>query len=343
MKLLIASSLLGMGVGSWICSKFFDEFWDVLTTSVPNEFWNVLTTSVPRVISHVIPMEDDDKETIVETRLEPHFLTKIQSFSLFSYYGIDRYETKEFTSGDYKWRLILYPYGKEKDNRHVSIYLAMAETNSLPVGWEVNVIFTIFLYNQMLDKYHCVRVKRARCFNKTKSEWGFSKYISEKSLRQKSNGYLVDDNLVFGANVFVVHKKPVDEIVALLNPQSAYKHIWNLDFTMLEDVWTSEQFHTRGFNWKIRLYPKGALGSKYNVVPVYLVCVSADTFDIHRKVKVEFCMHLKGRSNADSGQLSHWYTSSNTTWGFSFMNIAKDFLVDGRCTLGVDICVQVIV
>ncbi|EYU30060.1 hypothetical protein MIMGU_mgv1a026327mg, partial [Erythranthe guttata] len=62
---------------------------------------------------------------------------------------IFRVWSKEFDVGDYKWRLIIYPYGKEKDHSHVSVYLAMAETSSLPIDWEFNANFTIFLYNQI--------------------------------------------------------------------------------------------------------------------------------------------------------------------------------------------------
>ncbi|XP_012839525.1 PREDICTED: uncharacterized protein LOC105959911 [Erythranthe guttata] len=49
-------------------------------------------------------MPDGDDEFTAETRhVSPHFLTKIESFSLLSEYGIEKYETRVFESGDYKW------------------------------------------------------------------------------------------------------------------------------------------------------------------------------------------------------------------------------------------------
>ncbi|XP_012847542.1 PREDICTED: MATH domain and coiled-coil domain-containing protein At1g31390-like [Erythranthe guttata] len=99
-------------------------------------------------------------EKILETRdaSPAHFLTKIESFSLFSHYGIDKYETREFEAGDYKWRLIIYPNGDEYENKeYISVYLAVAESSSLPVDWEINAIFTIFIYNQILNKYQFLR------------------------------------------------------------------------------------------------------------------------------------------------------------------------------------------
>ncbi|KAK9266505.1 hypothetical protein L1049_012560 [Liquidambar formosana] len=52
-------------------------------------------------------------------------------------------------------RLSLYPSGNKKSNgdKHISLYLMMAETNNLPLGWEVNAFFTFFVYDQIRDKY----------------------------------------------------------------------------------------------------------------------------------------------------------------------------------------------
>ncbi|EYU39918.1 hypothetical protein MIMGU_mgv1a021770mg, partial [Erythranthe guttata] len=213
---------------------------------------------------HELPANVDDEESIVVENSPAHFLTKIESFSLFSDYGIDKYETREFEAGDYKWRLIIYPNGKEKGD-HISVYLAMAETSYLPMNWEFNAIFTIFLYNQISDKYLCFRLKRGRRFNETKSEWGFPKFMSKRILKNKSNGYLLDDNLVLGAEVYVfkTHSK-----------------------------------HNEWLSVKMELYPKGDFSSDDNAVKINLVCVSADTFAIHQKVKAKFCMRIIDRSDA---------------------------------------------
>lgn len=47
---------------------------------------------------------------IMETReaSPAHFLIKIESFSLFDTCGIDKYETKEFVAGEYKWFVRVY-------------------------------------------------------------------------------------------------------------------------------------------------------------------------------------------------------------------------------------------
>ncbi|EYU41022.1 hypothetical protein MIMGU_mgv1a024200mg [Erythranthe guttata] len=106
-------------------------------------------------------------------------------------------------------KLIIYPNGDNivgKDSGYVSVYLAIADTSSLPTNWEVNVVFNIFLFNQISANYLC-SLGRTRCFQPMKSEWGFSKFISKKIMSEPSNGYLVDDNCVFGVEVFLVKRE----------------------------------------------------------------------------------------------------------------------------------------
>ncbi|EYU25549.1 hypothetical protein MIMGU_mgv1a018126mg, partial [Erythranthe guttata] len=164
--------------------------------------------------------------TAMETREAPpsHLLVKIEYFSLLGTCGIDEYET-----------------------RYVSVSLAMADTSSLPANWEVNVVFNIFLYNQISGNY-LSSPGRTRCFLETKSEWGISKFISKKILLDPSNGYLVNDNIVFGA-----------------------EHDFKIsDFSKLNERCFSKQFIAGGQKWKIILEPKGSGTGTDNHVSIFL-------------------------------------------------------------------------
>jgi hypothetical protein len=50
---------------------------------------------------------------------------------------------------------VLYPNGKKKSNRngHISLFLAIAVTDDLPLGWEVNVNIRFFVFDQIRNKY----------------------------------------------------------------------------------------------------------------------------------------------------------------------------------------------
>ncbi|KAF6173474.1 hypothetical protein GIB67_027169, partial [Kingdonia uniflora] len=90
-----------------------------------------------------------------------HYNFKIQSFSLLSKNSVERYDSADFESGGHKWKLSLYPNGNAGKNGkdHISLYLLMTDTDSLTSGWEVNVVYRLFLYDQIRDKYLAVEGK----------------------------------------------------------------------------------------------------------------------------------------------------------------------------------------
>ncbi|EYU25557.1 hypothetical protein MIMGU_mgv1a017945mg [Erythranthe guttata] len=174
----------------------------------------------------------------METREVPsaHFLIKIKSFSLFDKYKINKYETSEFVTGEYRCKL---GYDGHK--------------LSLPTNWEVNVVFNIFLFNQ-ISAITFIRqssfVKITRRFQTMKFEWGLSKFISKEILSDPSNGYLVNDTCVFGAEVFVIERQAAVECLSLENVDTRYKHDLKIsDFSKLEETWNSAYFIARGQKW----------------------------------------------------------------------------------------------
>ncbi|EYU17656.1 hypothetical protein MIMGU_mgv1a026141mg [Erythranthe guttata] len=189
----------------------------------------------------------------METREAPpaHLLVKIESFSLFEKYQIEKYETKEFAAGEYKWKLIIYPNGDDnvgKDSGYVSVYLAMVDTCSQPV--EVNAVFSIFLFNHISGKY-LSSLRRTRRFLGTKSKWGFSKFMSKESLTDPSNGYVIGDkSCVFGAEVFVAKKEAITQCVSSRNVDIPYKRDWIIpNYSKLGIRWESEEFGVGGEKW----------------------------------------------------------------------------------------------
>ncbi|EYU25596.1 hypothetical protein MIMGU_mgv1a020961mg, partial [Erythranthe guttata] len=173
----------------------------------------------------------------METREVPsaHFLIKIESFSLFDKYKINKYETSEFVAGEYKCN------GKDSD--YISVNLAMTDTSSLPTNWEVNVVFNIFLFNHISGHYlYSPDVSKTMKF-----EWGLSKLISKEILSDPSNGYLVNDTCVFGAEVFVIERHAAVECLSLDNVDTRYKHDLKIsDFSKLEETWNSAYFIAGG-------------------------------------------------------------------------------------------------
>ncbi|KAM7470609.1 hypothetical protein LguiA_008792 [Lonicera macranthoides] len=169
--------------------------------------------------------------------------------------------TFKFTSryqdrlGSCRRRLSLYPDGDKKRNGkgHISLYLVLAETNNLPLGSELNVVFKFFVYDQIRDKYLIIEdvSKNSRRFHAMKTEWGFSKLLPLSTFNDSANGYLVDDCAIFGAEVFVRNSTCKGENISLIKNPIDRSLVWKIDnfSSLIDERITSEVFAAGGYKW----------------------------------------------------------------------------------------------
>ncbi|KAH0656095.1 hypothetical protein KY285_030977 [Solanum tuberosum] len=276
----------------------------------------------PSNIESVV-LEDEAAELMMEIRdaSPTHYSLKIESFSLLSESGIDKFESNVFNAGGYKWKMIIYPNGNTRENGsgHISVYLAITGLNSMRAGWEVNAIFTFFVFNQLRDNYLSVRGKMRR-FQPIKTLWGLPKFLSHKTFKYPSNGYLVDDKCVFGAEIFIIHRQAIGECLSMVKSNDLFKRQWKIcNFSKLRKDWLSEEFTVGGYNWKLLVYPQGNVTSKGCYISIYLKFVNAKDFNQHQKVKANCSINLKDQINGGCKKLSYceWFSSTAPTWGFS--------------------------
>ncbi|PON38420.1 E3 ubiquitin-protein ligase SIN-like [Trema orientale] len=208
-----------------------------------------------------------------------HYSLKIRNYSWLA--KIEVYESGAFESGGFKWKLIFYPNGDKKNNgeNYISLYLAIVETETLHVGWEVNVNFKLFVYDHLEDKYLTIQdtngtdVKR---FHEMKTKWGFGQFMSLVTFKDPSIGYLVDDSCVFGAEVFVVTHTRSWESLSLVQPLpigQKLSTIWEIEnFTEVgKVVHESDKFTLGGKEWYLRIYPSGFGDNKGKAVSLFLM------------------------------------------------------------------------
>ncbi|CAA7041555.1 unnamed protein product [Microthlaspi erraticum] len=66
----------------------------------------------------------------------------------FSSLGYEAVYSDVFVAGRCKWRLLAYPKGIDKNNLHCSLYVVVANTESLPSGWRRHAKFSFTLVNK---------------------------------------------------------------------------------------------------------------------------------------------------------------------------------------------------
>ncbi|KAH9753434.1 TRAF-like family protein [Citrus sinensis] len=280
--------------------------------------------AISRSISHVPPA---------------HFLLKIEAFSSLVENDVENYKSLEFDAGGYKWKLVVYPNGNKNENvkDHISVYLAMVDTSSLGHGWEVYVIFRLFVLDQKKDEFLILQdaMGKQRRFHGLKLEWGFDQFIPLEEFINASNGYLVGDTCVFGAEVFCLS-------MMKLTSASNYKHVWKIEnFSKLEDrFYESEVFVAGDQKWKILLLPKGLGEAKGSHISMYLELTDSSTITGGSKIYVHFTLRIRNQllSKHYEKKAGEWLNTSNKFGGWTnfvelnYLNKAGNgFLVNDVC------------
>ncbi|KAH7565357.1 hypothetical protein JRO89_XS09G0194300 [Xanthoceras sorbifolium] len=136
--------------------------------------------------------------TIYSSRKKCNYLFKIESFSLLSKSSVEEFCSDDFEAGDYKWQLHVYPTGDKSRNvkDNISIYLELVDTESLPTGWEVNVISNFFIFNHLQNKYFSNADVVQTRYHSMKTIFGIDNFINLSTFSDHGNGYLFNDTCV---------------------------------------------------------------------------------------------------------------------------------------------------
>ncbi|XP_055960093.1 uncharacterized protein LOC126661589 [Mercurialis annua] len=329
---------------------FSSDFWFQLPT-LRNSHQNQDSTATARA------NQDPNAEPSLKPRSVPpaHYIFKIQNFSLLSDAKAECFQSADFEVGGYKcvvclaqgpilewgislnvenrkkWNLSLYPRGNKKKNGdgYISLYLLLSESNRLTFNQEIIVNFKLFVYDYICDNYWTVQDadEKVRRFHGSKKEWGFDKLVSVTDFKDESNGYLVDDCCIFGAEIFVIENANKGECLSMVKkPAANNTYTWTIEkFSQLDSSpKTSQAFTIGGSNWSIVVYPKGDPREKDRSLSIFLKLEDHATFDYGKKLYAEYMLRVR---NQLVGQHREWeascqYGSNTKSWGFSkFMSL----------------------
>ncbi|GKV22510.1 hypothetical protein SLEP1_g32375 [Rubroshorea leprosula] len=128
---------------------------------------------------------------------EIKFIWKIQNFS--KLHLQEPLCSKVFSLGDYKWRIVV----SSKENMdHLSIYLQVVDSLTLPSGWSRNTKFSFIIVNQIDDESSVKKATPRVCkFDAQAATKGSTRFISLEKLRDLEKGYLVEDTCIIEADV----------------------------------------------------------------------------------------------------------------------------------------------
>ncbi|XP_038695419.1 MATH domain and coiled-coil domain-containing protein At3g58370-like [Tripterygium wilfordii] len=251
-----------------------------------------------------------------------HYMFKIVSLSTVE---VEKYESGIFEVGGHKWSLAFYPTGNKNmnGNGYISLYLVIKDTVKLPACWEVNVSFRLFLFDQIRDNYLTIEAANGEIsrFHATKTECGFAQFVSIKSFHDASNGYLVGDACIIGAEVFVVQSSRKQDALFMIKSPPNNIMTWTLTkFSTLHDDYDLSEVFTieESKCCRFMIYPNGYGLGKGKYLSIFLHCVETVSQYRNMKVYVEFKMRIKKLARSSSPlefNAKHWFSTSED-WGF---------------------------
>ncbi|CAL5359405.1 unnamed protein product [Camellia sinensis] len=264
-----------------------------------------------------------------------HYTLKIESFAQLAQLLSDA-TVQNCESGN-----CVYPNGDKERNgeRHISLYLVIAETSKLPLGWEVNVRFTMFEYDHIQDKNMTFQDAngKVRRFHRMKTELGFAQLLPLTLYNDSANGYLIHDTCVFGAEVFVINYTGRGECLTVLKGLVTTCTWKIVKFSSLDDkVHYSDVFTIENLKW-IWLCPKGDSRERDKSLSLFLELDDMRTFLTKRKIYINYTLLLKNQYTSQHVEqtAARCFSASISAWGrSSFLSLidlhdaSKGFLVN---------------
>ncbi|XP_075663823.1 MATH domain and coiled-coil domain-containing protein At3g58260-like [Castanea sativa] len=229
-------------------------------------------------------------------------------------------------------RLFLYPKGIENTNKnvHISLYLGIAETEELPLGWEVNAAFRLFVFDQIRDEYLTVQDGRGggaiKRFNDMNSEWGFAKFLPLDTFNDVTQGYLVNNCCVFGVEVFVHERTVKRQCLSMIEKPANSTLTWKIErfSTLNEEYYYSQEFTVGDSKWKLKVYPKGNSSGKNTAISFCLY--SCNCLRSEQDVFAEYTLRIRDqfRGKHKEKRAKHWFSTKEEGWGFPEFMPLKD-------------------
>ncbi|XP_024017486.1 ubiquitin carboxyl-terminal hydrolase 12 isoform X1 [Morus notabilis] len=116
----------------------------------------------------------------------------------FSKLNVKKLYSDIFSAGGYKWRILIFPKGNIVD--HLSMYLDVADSETLSSGWSRYAQFSLSVVNQVHSR-HTVKRDTQHMFNARESDCGFASFIPLTELNSSASGFILKDTCIVVAEV----------------------------------------------------------------------------------------------------------------------------------------------
>lgn len=127
-------------------------------------------------------------------------------------------KSRRFTVGGRDCRLIVYPRGQSQPPTFLSVFLEVTDPTPPSPDWTCFVSHRLSVVNQRGESDRSVAKESQNRYSKSAKDWGWREFVSLTTLFDADAGFLVNDAVVFSAEVLVLRENSELKKVPLALP-----------------------------------------------------------------------------------------------------------------------------
>ncbi|KAI9106664.1 hypothetical protein K1719_022192 [Acacia pycnantha] len=112
-------------------------------------------------------------------------------------------KSRRFQIGNRDCRLIVYPRGQSQPPCHLSVFLEVTDSRNTSSDWSCFVSHRLSVVNQKMEEKSVTKESQNR-YSKAAKDWGWREFVTLTSLFDQDSGFLVQDTVVFSAEVLIL-------------------------------------------------------------------------------------------------------------------------------------------
>ncbi|GMY29268.1 Ubiquitin carboxyl-terminal hydrolase 13 [Fagus crenata] len=117
-------------------------------------------------------------------------------------------KSRRFQIGNRDCRLIVYPRGQSQPPCHLSVFLEVTDSRNTSSDWSCFVSHRLSVVNQKMEEKSVTKESQNR-YSKAAKDWGWREFVTLTSLFDQDSGFLVQDTVVFSAEVLILKETSI--------------------------------------------------------------------------------------------------------------------------------------
>ncbi|GAV60527.1 MATH domain-containing protein, partial [Cephalotus follicularis] len=117
-------------------------------------------------------------------------------------------KSRRFQIGNRDCRLIVYPRGQSQPPCHLSVFLEVTDSRNTSSDWSCFVSHRLSVVNQKMEDKSVTKESQNR-YSKAAKDWGWREFVTLTSLFDQDSGFLVQDTVVFSAEVLILKETSI--------------------------------------------------------------------------------------------------------------------------------------